>query len=425
MSKANIIAGAHIKNFSEIIKPTKEEIEDKRKENKIISSEIKNCIFCNTKFNYGRSSRLSCGLCKIKYYCEYCGKEIIVPICKTNSRTQSNIYKLIQENNIKSYKSCCSTSHSRLLYNKNQSKPGVCRKCKEYSKIRNSFGLCPECTGRSKETICIKCGGESNKLDTTGRCPKCASKSGEGKCVKCKQEKNNLNAFGICLECMTGPGKCTTCGNFAINRNATGQCTKCISNLSGKGKCVTCGKYVINRTIMGQCKDCLYCNFKPFFIENNSCKKHKEEKLTYKNECWSCYKEKFKQNLILPEEFKKYNPTWQLTYRQTRYSTKGQMAMEKELVEKNIKWFTYIKFYEINKEIKPLQVCKSGSKLVNISGSDVGFSTNINHGAARRFLKDNNLKWHINKILIFKCKSEKEAYNLEKELTEKFNLFTS
>ena len=232
MSKANIIAGAHIKNFSEIIKPTKEEIEDKRKENKIISSKIKNCIFCNTKFNYGRSSRLSCGLCKIKYYCEYCGKEIIVPICKTNSRTQSNIYKLIQENNIKSYKSCCSTSHSRLLYNKNQSKPGVCRKCKEYSKIRNSFGLCPECTDRSKETICIKCGGESNKLDTTGRCPKCASKAGRGLCIKCRQEKDNLNAFGICIECVTGPGRCSTCGNFAINRNATGQCVKCINNSS-------------------------------------------------------------------------------------------------------------------------------------------------------------------------------------------------
>ena len=368
MSKANIIAGAHIKNFSEIIKPTKEEIEDKRKENKIISSKIKNCIFCNTKFNYGRSSRLSCGLCKIKYYCEYCGKEIIVPICKTNSRTQSNIYKLIQENNIKSYKSCCSTAHSRLLYNKNQSKPGVCRKCKEYSKIRNSFGLCPECTGRSKETICIKCGGESNKLDTTGRCPKCASKSGEGKCAKCKQEKNNLNAFGICSECSP---------------------------------------------------------IKPLFLNNNSCMYHKNQKLTYKGDCWECFKDKFNKNNIIPGDFAKYNPIWQNTYRLQRTNKIGQLAMEQELVDRGINWFVYIKFYEIENKIKPLQVCKSGSMIVNKSGSDVGFSTNINHGAARIFLNENNLRWHIEKILIFPTKTEKEAYELERLLIKRFGLFSS
>ena len=57
--------------------------------------------------------------------------------------------------------------------------------------------------------------------------------------------------------------------------------------------------------------------------------------------------------------------------------------------------------------------------------SDIGFSINIEHGAARRFLYENNLKWHVDKILVFPTISEKEAYILEKELINKFNLMGS
>ena len=43
----------------------------------------------------------------------------------------------------------------------------------------------------------------------------------------------------------------------------------------------------------------------------------------------------------------------------------------------------------------------------------------------RRFLYENNLKWHVDKILVFPTISEKEVYILEKELINKFNLMGS
>lgn len=162
-----------------------------------------------------------------------------------------------------------------------------------------------------------------------------------------------------------------------------------------------------------------------YFQENNKCKIHTNQILTYKSECWDCFKEKFKNNDIVNEDFINYNSFWQNTYRLQRTNKTGQLAMEQELVDRGINWFVYIKFYEIENKIKPLQVCKSGSMIVNKSGSDVGFSTNINHGAARIFLNENNLRWHIEKILIFPTKTEKEAYELERLLIKRFGLFSS
>ena len=103
----------------------------------------------------------------------------------------------------------------------------------------------------------------------------------------------------------------------------------------------------------------------------------------------------------------------------------GHAAFDKLLVDKNISWFVYIKFYNNIDSIKPLVVGKSGSYLVNKSGSDLSFSKSIKDGPARRFLKEYNYDWYYNKILLVSCDTENEAYNLEKDLSNNFKLFNS
>ena len=103
-----------------------------------------------------------------------------------------------------------------------------------------------------------------------------------------------------------------------------------------------------------------------------------------------------------------------------------KLAFEQDLVDKNISWITYIKFYiGKNGVIRPLVIGKTGSKLVNNVGSDVSFSTDESHGPARLFLKGNNLLWDRTQILVIKAKSYKQALFFERIIAKTFNLFES
>lgn len=104
----------------------------------------------------------------------------------------------------------------------------------------------------------------------------------------------------------------------------------------------------------------------------------------------------------------------------------SRCAFEKYLVEQNIKWFTYIKFYiDKNQCIRPLVVGKTGTLLVNRSGTDISFSEDINDGPARQFLAEECLSWDKTQILIIKAKSEKQALFFENRIANIFNLFES
>ena len=138
------------------------------------------------------------------------------------------------------------------------------------------------------------------------------------------------------------------------------------------------------------------------------------------------------QNLIQNDYLKCNDVFIQSTFRnQDSIDWDGKkQAFERNLIEKNINWFVYIKFYrkinDIN-YIKPLVAGKSGSLLVNESGSDVNFSENIEDGPARRFLYENKDRytWDKEEILIITCKSEEEALRIEKEIQDKYKLFKS
>ena len=143
-----------------------------------------------------------------------------------------------------------------------------------------------------------------------------------------------------------------------------------------------------------------------FFKRNNKCKIHTNEILTYHGECWSCYQEYIQNNIVdfnnlnlfLKEIQKDYSNAYiQITFRNQDNEdwTGASQAFEQDLIDKNINYFVYIKFYIQPDDMNsiPLVVGKSGSKLVNSKGSDVNFSTNIKHCPARRFLNEENLDW--------------------------------
>jgi len=116
---------------------------------------------------------------------------------------------------------------------------------------------------------------------------------------------------------------------------------------------------------------------------------------------------------------------------QSSLDLRPNKEFENKLKDKGIKYFAYIKFFIDNEEKYGIVAGKTGSLLVN-GRSDVNFSTNINHGRAKEFLKDKNLEWYKEEILIIKPKiiedikaNRKEALAIERDLKEKFKLMGS
>lgn len=149
------------------------------------------------------------------------------------------------------------------------------------------------------------------------------------------------------------------------------------------------------------------------FKHNNRCCKHKYQILTYKNICWSCYIKMIKSQKV-PRMKKRFLLTFFgfkviPTFRTSKETWNGdKIAFEQFLKDRGIKWFVYIKFYEIKTlgKIKPIVAGKSGSIKVNSSGSDLSFSTDVKHGISKQFLSYNKFDWHYEHIMIRKCKNE-------------------
>ena len=128
--------------------------------------------------------------------------------------------------------------------------------------------------------------------------------------------------------------------------------------LLNKLKCKQCGKIINNLNYKFCSEECekIYNEDKgKYFKRNNSCKKHPNEILTYNGKCWSFYQEYFKNNInfnniniFLIKIQKDYPNTYiQLTFRtqESKDWTGASLAFEQDLINKNIEYFTYIKFY--------------------------------------------------------------------------------
>ena len=104
----------------------------------------------------------------------------------------------------------------------------------------------------------------------------------------------------------------------------------------------------------------------------------------------------------------------------------AKIPFEQSLLDKNITYFTYVKFY-LNENNIPLPIVSgsSASKIINIKGSDVNFSENIEDGPARRLIKSNNYQWDKTKILIIPFNNKNDSLLAEQLLKDRFNLFGS
>lgn len=122
--------------------------------------------------------------------------------------------------------------------------------------------------------------------------------------------------------------------------------------------------------------------------------------------------------------------------------------LEQQLVELDIRYFTYIKYAKSSCDAKrnksedrdidgaiPLVVGKSGSQLVNTCGTDISFSYDAGHGPSRKLINDLNLKWKDDCILVFsynKYKNGEEdilnevyAYNSKYKAVHLYKLLNS
>lgn len=173
---------------------------------------------------------------------------------------------------------------------------------------------------------------------------------------------------------------------------------------------------------------CLNCNpntkfsYSNFIVKDNDLYFYDKSVSDYI--LWEDFKNKFLVNVVkTPDKFI-FFPTFR-TQDSGDWSG-AKSAFEQNLTDNCITWFVYIKFYIDNKKnVKPLVVGKSGSKLVNFNGSDINFSNDIEDGPARRFLKEKRLDWCKTQIAILSCDSEQNALDMEKDIGLKYNLFYS
>ena len=132
------------------------------------------------------------------------------------------------------------------------------------------------------------------------------------------------------------------------------------------------------------------------------------------------------ENSIYKNRYKVYDTF--LGQEDTRWKRGQKYKFQQSLVASELNYFAYIKFY-LDKDKKIALVAgKSGSKRVNTtSGCDLSFSTKPEHGEARKWLLKKGKCWCQTEIIIIwtKTASEKEAFDIERNLQKKFDLFGS
>lgn len=459
MEQNDIIFGQNWK----IIPSTQEIREEIRNRQRTKHSQEKECIFCHQKFDYGYSSLKSCLGHKILVQCKECGKEFELDYSIFSGTDQRNINEaLITGKPIETFCSseCKHKYHGKMFSKWCKENPG------KFSEMRQKAIHIDENTGDvyfGNDNLTQKA-----KL-MRERCKEIEDNDPEKKRIhrkKCIEKANKYWRNNPELHrklALNNLGKinnfhkefCNVCNKITLH-DGFNNCTICIHKNSGVSNFIIknnilfykdyewndfCNKIksgeldinnfpgienrfgVITYNRIDPLTDKKILKISDFQVVDDIAFYY--DQFTHDYILWSEYKSKFVTQPIpsLPEGFEIY-PTFRT---QDSKDWKGSLqAFEQNLVENEISWFVYIKFYiNENNEIKPLVCGKTGSKLVNISGSDVSFSTDINDGPAKRFLQEEGFEWCKTQIAILKCDSEEEAYEKELLYTKELNLFRS
>ena len=484
-TSSRIIVGPNWK----VLQPTKDELDEAIKYNYYRTNEAKTCYLCGVKFFHGRSNARLCNCHKILVNCKQCGKEFELNLQNLSGTSTNRMIQSIK-NNLEITSFCSKQCRYQFVNStekmKNQAKQNCnkinnitiswCDICKRKTN-HNGYGNCMICLRKNidysnlgyhlqfckicnKKTMhngiyCCICNSNKNgQYGANGKISKGFPKemfifdkkniSCNENCQKfkdCKFKSNNLfkNKFGYCKLYIQSWGYKP---NFINKDNVryykgieVNEFVKKI--LSGE---LDINQYPgINIRFGKVCYGTEDILISEKLIKNNSNFEEKDNVLYFYDRSiqdyipWEDYKKKF---IIRSKEYTNISnilPDFKLypTFRKqdsNLWSDGSKSAFEQSLVDDDILWFIYIKFYlDAKNNPKPLVCGKSGSLLVNSNGSDLSFSTDINDGPARRFLAENSGKylWDKTKVAILPCKSEQEAYKLENKYTELLNLFGS
>lgn len=104
-----------------------------------------------------------------------------------------------------------------------------------------------------------------------------------------------------------------------------------------------------------------------------------------------------------------------------------RMVFTNALIESGLTYFAYIKFYKEGDNSYALVAGKT--KVTEYYRTDICFTKSEKFkGKAKAFLRDNNLEWDTEKIMVIipkNTKSEQEAIDIEREITGLLGLYSS
>lgn len=104
-----------------------------------------------------------------------------------------------------------------------------------------------------------------------------------------------------------------------------------------------------------------------------------------------------------------------------------RMEFTNALIESGLTYFAYIKFYREGDNSYALVAGKT--KVTECYRTDICFTKSEKFkGKAKAFLRDNNLEWDTEKIMVVipnNTKSEQEAIDIEREITGLLGLYSS
>lgn len=380
-----------------VIPSTKETREDVRKIQRSKYSNEKVCKICGEKFDYGYSTLRSCLGCKIMVKCSICGKEFKLDLSKFSGTDQNKIMHTLlngQDLNLFCSKKCRSKSQGINYAKFCKENPDKCKRPSTYDEATGHYF-------RGARDLTLQAAQMRERYQKIAENDPDFVKDHRKKC------SDSLQKF---LSEHPDLAREISIANITKwNESEKGK-----RFLKEHGRVI--GKQYGGTNILS----------KPNFIEKDGviCYLDRETgNYAPWEECKKAFiNESSNKNISFPNFI--IVPTFRPQHSESWHGIRG--AFEHHLVDLGIKWFVYIKFYiDSIGNIKPLVVGKSGSLSVNVSGSDLSFSTAVEDGPSRRFLHDCNLEWWKENIAIRNFDDECDALEYEQHIAKKYKLFQS
>ena len=318
---------------------------------------------------------------------------------------------------------------------KKRSGNGKCTKCGKFVEKRNASGMCSDCFGYIKDIAanqklsgnCTVCNKFNNKRDQNGR--------GKDNCSCSKNFYQNHNSSELMVNVIINRNKdqnlSITCKKHGFQKfSFAGKCILCINESKDYESQSKLRTETILEAIESGDLERWPGGVIPNFIVKDDIEYYLD-KATGKYVEWKIFKDEFKLSNISNEIIFKIKNLYGGEYYPTFIDKEshincGHAGFDRYILEKNVNYFVYIKFYKnINNKIIPLVIGQSASYNINSNGSDLSFSNKIEHGPSRKFLMDERLEYYYKEIFIIKTESREDSLNIEKSIASIYNLFES